>query len=65
MTVSTQHPEYAKYAPVWTRTRDAVKGSRAVKEKKHAYLPVPDNESGEESKGTETIRYRQYIKRAV
>jgi hypothetical protein len=65
MAVSNAHPEYQKYLPVWTRTRDAVKGSRAVKEKKHQYLPVPDNTSGDEAKGTETIRYRQYIKRAV
>ena len=65
MAVSNPHPEYQKYLPVWTRTRDAVKGSRAVKEKKHQYLPVPDNTSGDEAKGTETIRYRQYIKRAV
>ena len=65
MSVSTPHPEWTKYAPVWTRTRDAVKGSRAVKEKKHLYLPVPDNTSGDEAKGTETVRYRQYIKRAV
>jgi hypothetical protein len=65
MAVSNPHPEYQKYLPVWARTRDAVKGSRAVKEKKHQYLPVPDNTSGDEAKGTETIRYRQYIKRAV
>ena len=65
MAVSNPHPEYQKYLPVWARTRDAVKGSRAVKERKHQYLPVPDNTSGDEAKGTETIRYRQYIKRAV
>jgi len=65
MPIETQHPEYQKYVPVWTRTRDAVKGARAVKEKKHEYLPVPDNSSGDERKGTETVRYRQYIKRAV
>jgi len=65
MPVSTQHPDYSKYLPIWTRTRDAVRGSVAVKEKKHVYLPVPDNDSSNESKGTETSRYRQYIKRAV
>jgi hypothetical protein len=65
MPIDTQHPEYQKYLPVWTRTRDAVKGARAIKEKKYEYLPVPDNSSGDERKGTETVRYRQYIKRAV
>lgn len=65
MPVSTEHPDYQKYLPTWTQTRDAVKGSVAVKEKKHKYLPVPDNSSGDERKGTETVRYRQYIKRAL
>jgi hypothetical protein len=65
MPVSTQHPDYSKYVSVWAQTRDAVKGSVAVKEKKHKYLPVPDNTSGDERKGTETVRYRQYIKRAL
>ena len=65
MPVTAEHPDYQKYAPVWARTRDAVRGAVAVKEKKHAYLPVPDNNSGDERKGTETVRYRQYIKRAV
>ena len=65
MPVSTQHPDYSKYLPIWTQTRDAVRGSVAIKEKKHQYLPVPDNSSGDERKGTETIRYRQYMKRAL
>ena len=65
MPVSSEHPDYAKYVPIWTQTRDAVRGSVAVKEKKHQYLPVPDNTSGDERKGTETVRYRQYIKRAL
>lgn len=65
MPVNTEHPDFTKYRPVWVRTRDAVAGSVAIKEKKHIYLPVPDNNSGEEAKGTETIRYRQYIKRAL
>lgn len=65
MPVSTQHPDYAKYFPIWSQTRDAVRGSVAIKEKKHNYLPVPDNTSGDERKGTETVRYRQYMKRAL
>ena len=65
MPVSTQNPDYSKYISVWTQTRDAVRGTVAVKEKKHQYLPVPDNSSGDERKGTETVRYRQYMKRAL
>ena len=65
MPVSTQHPDYSKYLTIWTQTRDAVRGSVAIKEKKHQYLPVPDNSSGDERKGTETVRYRQYMKRAL
>ena len=65
MPVSTQHPDYSKYLPIWTQTRDAVRGSVAVKEKKYHYLPVPDNDSVDDRKGTETSRYRQYIKRAL
>ena len=65
MPVSTQHPDYSKYLPIWTQTRDAVRGSVAVKEKKYHYLPVPDNDSVDDRKGTETARYRQYIKRAL
>jgi hypothetical protein len=48
----------------------------AIKEKRARYLPVPDGETGsegatnlryanEEHKGTGTLRYRNYIKRAV
>ena len=65
MPVSTQHPDYSKYLPIWTQTRDAVRGSVAIKAKKHQYLPVPDNDSGDDRKGTETVRYRQYMKRAL
>lgn len=65
MPVETQHPQYALYAPVWTKTRDAVKGAVCVKEKKHTYLPVPDAETHDDRIGSETLRYKQYIKRAV
>jgi hypothetical protein len=64
------------YYDTWQQTRDAVKGSVAIKEKRARYLPVPDGETGsegatnlryanEEHKGTGTLRYRNYIKRAV
>lgn len=65
MTVDTQHPQYELYKPIWDKTRDAIKGSVAVKAKKHHYLPVPDNNAIDERKGTETVRYRQYLRRAL
>ena len=65
MPVETKHPQYELYAPVWTKTRDAVKGAVCVKDKKHTYLPVPDPQSNDDRIGSETLRYRQYIKRAV
>jgi len=65
MPVETQHPQYTLYAPVWTKTRDAVKGAVCVKDKKHIYLPVPDAETHDDRIGSETLRYKQYIKRAV
>lgn len=65
MSVSTEHPDYKLYKNVWTKTRDSVKGSVAIKDKKHAYLPVPDNKSLDDARGIETVRYKQYLKRAV
>lgn len=65
MPVSNAHPQYELYKPVWTKTRDAVRGSVAVKDKRHFYLPVPDAESNDDRIGSETLRYRQYLKRAL
>ena len=65
MPVSTKHPQYELYRPVWDKTRDAVRGSVQIKDKKHVYLPVPDPETADERIGENTIRYRQYIRRAV
>lgn len=65
MPVSTKHPQWELYNPVWTKTRDAVRGSVAIKDKKHVYLPVPDPETNDERIGENTMRYRQYIRRAV
>src|SRR6056300_1026880 len=65
MTVESHHPQYDLYLPLWVQTRDSVKGSVAIKDKKHKYLPVPDNNTLDERKGTETMRYRQYLKRAL
>ena len=65
MPVSNKHPNYELYKPSWTKTRDAVRGSVAVKDKRHTYLPVPDAESNDDSIGSQTLRYRQYLKRAL
>jgi hypothetical protein len=76
MPASTKNPTYQMYYDTWQQTRDAVKGSVAIKDKRARYLPVPDGETGsegatnlryanEEHKGTGTLRYRNYIKRAV
>lgn len=65
MPVSTKHPQWELYKPVWDKTRDAVRGSVQIKEKKHVYLPVPDPETADERLGENTLRYRQYIRRAV
>ena len=65
MPVSTKHPQYELYKPVWDKTRDAVRGSVTIKDKKHVYLPVPDPETADERIGENTLRYRQYIRRAV
>ena len=76
MPASTKNPQYNLYYDTWQQTRDAVSGSVAIKEKRARYLPVPDGETGsegatnlryanEEHKGTGTLRYRNYIKRAV
>ena len=48
---------------VWQRTRDAVKGSNAIKskEKRKIYLPAPDDNGDTVS----VERYDQYLKRAV
>jgi hypothetical protein len=79
MPASTQNPKYLLYYRTWQQTRDAVCGSVAIKNKGARYLPVPDGETGvegalnrsntrfasEDNRGTATLRYRNYIKRAV
>lgn len=65
MPVETYHPNYEKYLPSWRKTRDAVRGSVAIKEKKAEYLPVPDPETNDDRLGVASVRYRQYIKRAL
>jgi hypothetical protein len=63
MPVSTKHPQYELYASVWQKTRDAVRGSVAVKEQRAKYLPVPDADTN--AQGVDSVRYKQYLKRAV
>ena len=63
MPVETTNPEYDLYSDVWVKTRDAVRGSVAVKDKKAQYLPVPDAETN--PRGIDSVRYRQYLNRAV
>lgn len=65
MAVSNKHPDYERFIPAWQKTRDAVRGSVKVKEKKSLYLPVPDPQSSDDRIGVESIRYKQYIKRAL
>ena len=65
MPVSEKHPDFELYQRSWERTRDAVRGTVAVKSKKQLYLPVPDAESYDERQGVNTVRYKQYIKRAL
>ena len=61
MPVSTKKQEYTEMLPVWTLTRDAVEGSKAVKDKGTTYLPkpCPDDISPEND-----ARYAQYKQRA-
>lgn len=65
MPVDTKHPDYDRFKFMWQKTRDAVRGSVAIKERRHEYLPVPDAESSDDRIGSETMRYRQYLKRAL
>tara|TARA_R110000803_G_scaffold136385_2_gene203336 strand:+ start:592 stop:1989 length:1398 start_codon:yes stop_codon:yes gene_type:complete len=65
MTVEDKNPQYETYLPVWQKTRDSVRGSVAVKDKRQVYLPVPDSESSDGRIGVESLRYQQYLKRAL
>lgn len=60
--VSHIRPEVAKAETKWTIIRDCLNGEQAVKEKRDAYLPVPDAETGGK---VDDARYKSYITRAV
>ena len=65
MPVNSSNSTYDLYKPIWVKTRDAVKGSVAIKQKKATYLPVPDAETHDDRIGMDSVRYKQYLKRAV
>lgn len=57
MPISTTHPEYTKYEPQWTRCRDVVEGSDAVKKAGVKYLPKLSGQTADD--------YNSYKKRAL
>lgn len=57
MPISTTHPKYTKYLPQWTRCRDVVEGSDAVKNAGVKYLPKLSGQS--------TADYNAYRTRAL
>ena len=48
MPVDDLHPQYEEWASDWTRVRDAFGGRRQIKEKRTAYLPSPEAQTGPE-----------------
>ena len=65
MTVSTQHPEYRKFADTWAAIEAACEGSRAIKAGKTKYLPKPNDDLVEELDAQVDARYKQYLVRAM
>jgi hypothetical protein len=61
MPVDTKHPDYVEAAPDWKLMRDAVAGSRVVKEAGETYLPMP---SGFSAHPAGSKMYDAYKKRA-
>ena len=60
--VDHQHPLYDELHDSWELVQDCIKGERAIKKKKDAYLPKPNvNDVSAEN----DMRYKQYLKRAV
>ncbi len=57
MPVDTPHPQYALYAPIWTKIRDCLDGEDAIKAKGQLYLP-PLN-------GQRAAEYAAYLQRAT
>lgn len=61
MPVSDTHPEYTKFLPRWSKTRDTVEGSAEIKTGKTKYLPKPNPEdTGSENQ----LRYDDYVMRS-
>jgi len=57
MPVSSTHPKYNKFSTQWTRCRDVIDGSDAVKDKGNTYLP--------KLAGMTTSEYNAYKQRAL
>lgn len=57
MPVDTQHPEYIKRLPQWTKCRDVAAGEDAVKSKSKQYLPKLPGHTDPE--------YKDYLTRAM
>lgn len=57
MTITTLHPQYEDFKPIWQLTRDAVKGNPAIKKGGVKYLPADFAKKDEE-------RYSVYKERA-
>lgn len=56
---ANKHPDYQIRYPEWVKIRDCMKGEKAIKDKKEAYLPRPAGMSGEYASA-----YDAYIERA-
>ena len=54
--INTKHKDYAKWSPVWAKTRDAIEGQEAVKSKRTVYLP--------KLSGQTDSAYNNYLHRA-
>lgn len=49
--VDTRHPQYIDYADEWRLMRDAVRGTKAIKEEGTVYLPMPNGFREQPDKG--------------
>ena len=55
--ISTTHPQYKKFAPLWKRCRDVIEGSDTVKKARELYLKRLPGQSLE--------AYENYLERAI
>lgn len=59
--VTTEHPEYTRRLPRWTKVADCFEGEASVKEKTHTYLPRPSG-FGNDPEGQ--AAWNAYLERA-